>query len=77
LADIQTLARFALQSGDTAVMQRDLEMILTIVEMVLPPSDRKIPPFSDNLSCPFSRKELLSASAHYQLRRAPGIVFVW
>ena len=37
LADIQTLARFALQSGDMAIMTRDLEMILTIAEMVLPP----------------------------------------
>jgi Asp-tRNA(Asn)/Glu-tRNA(Gln) amidotransferase C subunit len=36
LADIRTLARLALQSGDKAVMTRDLEMILTIVEMVLP-----------------------------------------
>jgi len=36
LSDIGTLARFALQSGETAVMTRDLEMILTIVEMVLP-----------------------------------------
>jgi hypothetical protein len=36
--DVRTLARVAaLQSGDMAVMQRDLEMILTIVEMVLPP----------------------------------------
>jgi hypothetical protein len=37
MADIQTLARFALQSGDLAVMRRDLEMILAITEMVLPP----------------------------------------
>ena len=36
LVDIQTLARFASKSGDTAVMERDLEMILTIGEMVLP-----------------------------------------
>jgi Asp-tRNA(Asn)/Glu-tRNA(Gln) amidotransferase C subunit len=36
LVDIQTLARVALQSGDKAVMTRDLEMIITIVEMVLP-----------------------------------------
>lgn len=36
LVDIRTLARIALQSGDMAVMQRDLEMILTIAEMVLP-----------------------------------------
>jgi hypothetical protein len=36
LVDIRTLASFALQSGDRAVMKRDLEMILTIVEMVLP-----------------------------------------
>jgi len=34
LADIRTLARFALHSGDTAIMQRDLEM--TIVETDLP-----------------------------------------
>lgn len=37
MADIQTLARFALESGDSAVMKRDLEMILAITEMVLPP----------------------------------------
>ena len=37
LADIQILARFALQGGDTARMKRDLEMILIITEMVLPP----------------------------------------
>lgn len=36
LADIRTLARFALQSGEVARMKRDLEMILTIVEMVRP-----------------------------------------
>lgn len=36
LVDIRTLARVALESGDTAVMKRDLEMILTIAEMVLP-----------------------------------------
>lgn len=36
LVDIQTLAQFALQSGDKAIMTRDLEMILTIAEMVLP-----------------------------------------
>ncbi|WP_439924448.1 hypothetical protein [Nitrobacter sp. JJSN] len=36
LVDIRTLARVALQSGDMAVMQRDLETILTIAEMVLP-----------------------------------------
>ncbi len=40
LVDIRTLARVALQSGDVAVMKRDLEMILTITEMVLP-RDRK------------------------------------
>jgi hypothetical protein len=36
LIDIRTLARVALQSGDQARMKRDLEMILTIAEMVLP-----------------------------------------
>jgi hypothetical protein len=41
LADIQILARFALQSGDMVVMTRDLEMILTIAEMVLPPRRQK------------------------------------
>ena len=35
LVDIRTLARVALQSGDVAVMKRDLEMILTIVETPL------------------------------------------
>lgn len=39
LADIRTLARFALESGNTAVMARDLEMILTIVELVLLPKN--------------------------------------
>ena len=37
LVDIRTLARFALDSADPVVMRRDLEMILTIAEMVLPP----------------------------------------
>jgi hypothetical protein len=36
LADIRMLARFALQSDDHTHMKRDLEMILTITEMVLP-----------------------------------------
>ena len=36
LLDIQTLARVALQSSNFTVMQRDLEIILTIAEMVLP-----------------------------------------
>ena len=36
LADIRTLARVALESEDTAVMKRDLEMILTIVDKALP-----------------------------------------
>jgi hypothetical protein len=40
LADIRTLARFALQSGEAARMKRDLEMILTITEMVLPAKSR-------------------------------------
>ncbi len=35
LADIRTLARVALESEDTAVMTRDLEMILTIVDKAL------------------------------------------
>ena len=34
--DIRTLARVALESEDTAVMKRDLEMILTIVDKALP-----------------------------------------
>ena len=33
--DIRTLARVALESAGPVVMQRDLEMILTIAEMVL------------------------------------------
>jgi hypothetical protein len=37
LADVRTLARVALESDDIAVIKRDLEMILTIAEMVLPP----------------------------------------
>lgn len=37
LVDIQTLASFALRSGDQTRMKRDLETILTITEMVLPP----------------------------------------
>ena len=36
LVDIRTLARVALESADPTVMKRDLEMILTIAEMVLP-----------------------------------------
>ncbi|MDR6303996.1 hypothetical protein GGQ85_001695 [Nitrobacter vulgaris] len=36
MADIRTLARVALESEDTAVMKRDLEMILLIVEKALP-----------------------------------------
>ena len=36
LVDIRTLARVALESEDTAVMKRNLEMILTIVDMALP-----------------------------------------
>jgi hypothetical protein len=36
LVDIRTLARVALESEDTAVMKRDLEMILTIVDKALP-----------------------------------------
>jgi hypothetical protein len=39
LADIRTLARFAIQGGDPTRMKRDLEMILTITEMVLPSSE--------------------------------------
>ena len=35
LVDIQTLAQFALEGGDKAIMTRDLEMILTIAEMML------------------------------------------
>lgn len=41
LVDIRTLARVALESGDVAVMRRDLEMILTIVEMALPPQNQE------------------------------------
>jgi len=37
LVDIRTLVRVALQSDDMIAVQQDLEMILTIVEMVLPP----------------------------------------
>jgi hypothetical protein len=36
LVDIRTLAIFALKSGDQTRMKRDLEIILTIAEMVLP-----------------------------------------
>jgi hypothetical protein len=36
LVDIRTLARVAIESEDTAVMKRDLEMILTIVGKALP-----------------------------------------
>ncbi|WP_165475222.1 hypothetical protein [Nitrobacter sp. Nb-311A] len=36
LVDIRTLARVALESDDAAVMKRDLEMILAIVETTLP-----------------------------------------
>ena len=36
LVDIRTLARVALESEDTAVVKRDLEMILTIVDKALP-----------------------------------------
>ena len=36
LVDIRTLARVAIESEDTAVMKRDLEMILTIVDKALP-----------------------------------------
>jgi hypothetical protein len=39
LVDIRTLACVALQSGDMARLKRDLEMILTITAMVLPPRD--------------------------------------
>jgi hypothetical protein len=37
LVDVRTLARVALESSNMAVMRRDLELILTIAEMVLPP----------------------------------------
>lgn len=40
LADIQTLVSVALRSDNMTAVQRDLEMILTIVEMVLPPKKR-------------------------------------
>jgi hypothetical protein len=36
LVDIRTLARVAIESEDTAVMKRDLGMILTIVGKTLP-----------------------------------------
>jgi hypothetical protein len=36
LVDVRTLARVALESDDVAVIKRDLEMIVTIAEMVLP-----------------------------------------
>jgi hypothetical protein len=41
LVDIRTLARVAIESEDTAVMKRDLEMILTIVGKALPSGARK------------------------------------
>ena len=41
LADIQALARVALESNDPVVMRRDLEMILTIAEEALQPQDWK------------------------------------
>ena len=41
LVDIRTLASVALQSDDIAIMQRDLEMILTIVAKALPPTRQK------------------------------------
>jgi hypothetical protein len=41
LADIQTLARVALESNDPIIMRRDLEMILTITEEALKPQDRE------------------------------------
>ena len=41
LADVQTLARVALESNDPIVMRRDLELILTIVETALPPRRQK------------------------------------
>ena len=40
LVDIQTLVLVALQSDDMIAVQQDLEMILTIVEMVLLPKKR-------------------------------------
>lgn len=39
LADIQALARVALESDDPVVMRRDLEMIVTITEEALQPKD--------------------------------------
>jgi len=36
LSHIRTLARVAIESEDTPVMKRDLEMILTIVDKALP-----------------------------------------
>ncbi len=41
LADIQALARVALESDDPVVMRRDLEMIVTITEEALRTKDRK------------------------------------
>lgn len=41
MADVRTLARFALESDDLAVIKRDLEMILMIAEMVLPAKGRR------------------------------------
>jgi hypothetical protein len=36
LVDVRTLAGVALESDDVVIVKRDLEMILTITEMVLP-----------------------------------------
>lgn len=41
LVDIRTLAHVALESADPVVMRHDLEMILNIVEMALPPGSQK------------------------------------
>ena len=41
LADIQALARVALESNDPIVMRRDLEFILTITEEALQPQERE------------------------------------
>ena len=40
LADIQALARVALESDGLVTMQHDLEMILTITAEALQPQDR-------------------------------------
>jgi hypothetical protein len=44
LVDIRTLARVALQSDDLAIVQKDLEIILAIVDKALRPATPEINP---------------------------------